>query len=466
MANASSYVISGSGDHTVRKINPSGNEVWRFTGHTDVVEAVASDLDGNVYSASHDKTVRKIDASGEEVWSFNGHTDNVRSVAVDHNGYVYSGSQDATLRKIDADGNEVWSFTGHTHIIYCIALDQAGNIYSGSSDGTFKKIDPEGNEVWTFFEGGIVYDVAIGSDDHLYIGSSRQFLRKIDPDGNQVWMSVMWPSPILGVVVDEDGYIYFSTSFPDNKIRKVDLNNYIEWIFYGHTQAVWDLQLDSEGNLYSASADQTVRKIRSNGDEIWRFEGHTGTVISIALTLSGEGDRYEGDFDFASAFKVRRSSRSTLDASFTVARGNLSNLPASLIVRRSGISDLPASFHVEIVNFDGLIFKDEAGNGIDFLLFGNLQRGEISETKPFILANRTGVTVTNVNLDIYSQLDPDRVEISKTKEPFVPETLPLHIEGKHPHESDIGKFYARVIVDEASFSGQHIVWVDAQAERA
>ncbi|MFP4150042.1 MAG: PQQ-binding-like beta-propeller repeat protein, partial [Nitriliruptoraceae bacterium] len=67
------FVYSGSADHTVRKIDPDGDQVWSFTGHNDRVWVVAVDADGNVYSGSWDDTVRKIDPDGNEVWSFTGH---------------------------------------------------------------------------------------------------------------------------------------------------------------------------------------------------------------------------------------------------------------------------------------------------------------------------------------------------------------------------------------------------------
>ena len=75
-------------------------QAWSFTGHTGDVYDVAVDNNGNVYSGSGDGTVRKIDPNGAEVWSFTGHTDVVEAVAVDNNGNVYSGSRDETVRKL------------------------------------------------------------------------------------------------------------------------------------------------------------------------------------------------------------------------------------------------------------------------------------------------------------------------------------------------------------------------------
>jgi WD40 repeat protein len=70
------YVVSGSGDKTVRLWElATGKEVRRFTGHADWVRSVAVTPDGQyVVSGSGDKTVRLWDlATGKEVRRFTGH---------------------------------------------------------------------------------------------------------------------------------------------------------------------------------------------------------------------------------------------------------------------------------------------------------------------------------------------------------------------------------------------------------
>ena len=213
-------VYSGSNDNTVRKISPDGNEIWRFTGHTGAVYAVAVDNDGNVYSGSSDKTVRKISPDGSEVWQFTGHTNNVKAVAVDNNGNVYSGSQDNTVRKISSDGNQIWKFTGHTGYVYTVAVDNNGNVYSGSSDNTVRKISSSGSEIWKFTgHTASVYAVAVDNDGNVYSGSYDYTVRKISSSGNEVWQ------------------------------------------FTGHTSIVYAVAVDNDGNVYSGSSDKTVRKI-------------------------------------------------------------------------------------------------------------------------------------------------------------------------------------------------------------
>jgi WD40 repeat protein len=79
----------------------TGAEVRRFAEHTDSVWSVAVTANGKyVISGSGDKTVRVWElATGKEVRSFTGHEASVWSVAVTANGkYVISGGEDNTVR--------------------------------------------------------------------------------------------------------------------------------------------------------------------------------------------------------------------------------------------------------------------------------------------------------------------------------------------------------------------------------
>jgi len=286
------YLVSGSADFTVRKIDPFGDEVWRFEGHDSPVRSVAVDNNDYVYSGSNDGTVRKIDPSGDEVWKFEGHTDSVDGVAVDNDGYIYSGSKDETVRKIDPSGNEVWKFEGHTGWVNAVAVDNDGYIYSGSADDTVRKIDPSGSQVWRF-DGHTASLMAVVVDNDGYVYSSGgvdETVRKIDPSGNEVWKFDGHTDWVNAVAVDNDGYVYSGST--DETVRKIDPSGNEVWKFEGHTGGLIAVAVDNDGYVYSGGHDNTVIKIDPSGNEVWRFNGHTNTVRSLAV-FSEEEEGYE-----------------------------------------------------------------------------------------------------------------------------------------------------------------------------
>ena len=244
-------IYYGSDSNEVRKLDPEGNEVWVFEGHSSRVRAVAVDSNGYVYSGSSDNTVRKIDPDGKEVWAFTGHTDLVRAVAVDSEGYVYSGSWDNTVRKISPEGEEVWVFTGHSDWVYTVAVDSNGHVYSGSADNTLRKISPSGNEVWSFTgHSDSVRAVAVDSQGYVYSGGVDETVRKIDPEGNEVWGHSFHSNTVGGIAVDPYGNVYASHSL---RTFKIDPDGNEMWMHReGSVVTSQDVTLDSEGYVYVA----------------------------------------------------------------------------------------------------------------------------------------------------------------------------------------------------------------------
>ena len=94
----------------------------------------------------------KISPSGSKIWEFTGHSNNVNSVAVDDQGNVYSGSNDTKVMKISSGGSKIWEFTGHQYNVNSVAVDDQGNVYSGSSDKKVMKIKQKGDTKITGYE--------------------------------------------------------------------------------------------------------------------------------------------------------------------------------------------------------------------------------------------------------------------------------------------------------------------------
>ncbi len=216
---ADGYVYTASIDNVVRKFDPDGNQQmdFKFTGHSDGVEAVAVDADGYVYTASRDETVRKLDSDGDQQWEFDGHESSdfdtwVRSVAVDDDGNVYTASSDHTVRKLDSSGDEQWSFDHHTGTVWSVAVDADGYVYSASADGTVRKINSEGDPEWIFDKHeGDVYSVTVDTDGNVYSASADETARKIDADGDEVWVYDGHADIVYGIAINPGLY----GAFPD-----------------------------------------------------------------------------------------------------------------------------------------------------------------------------------------------------------------------------------------------------------
>ena len=124
-------LYSGSGDSTVRKLDPNDlAEASQFGGHSGNVGALAWGADGYLYSGSKDDTVRKLDPNDmTEVAQFTGNTRLFGSLVWGADGYLYSGSgvdywrsEDNTVRKINPnDMTEMAQFTSHSEYVAALA---------------------------------------------------------------------------------------------------------------------------------------------------------------------------------------------------------------------------------------------------------------------------------------------------------------------------------------------------------
>lgn len=106
------YVYIGTRtDTSVKKLDQSGGTpsiIWSVA-MTNFVMALAIDSSGNIIAGDFSGVVKKIDPDGNVLWTFSGHTNTISDIAVDSEGYIYTGSTDNSMKKIDSTGTEVWS---------------------------------------------------------------------------------------------------------------------------------------------------------------------------------------------------------------------------------------------------------------------------------------------------------------------------------------------------------------------
>lgn len=366
VADGNGDVFSAGADATVRKVDgDTGEEIWRYDAHDRAVNLVRVDAAGDAYTASDDNTVRKISSSepvfqvaqgdsviisaeieniGENEGSREigltfadqaidweavrelslspGASETIRfdldtaALGLDARNYeleMTSGDDtdiftldvinaaDAAFFTIDTGGGfaeEAWTIEFDTESVNSVAVDSDGYVYTGgkgSGYDTVKKIDSDSGEivqVWTAQKDSWFYsspDMAVDSQGNVYIGEMAcTLLMKMDAEtGDELW-SYDGMSTITSVALDSDGDVYGGSK--DDTVRKIDGDTGEErWSFSGHTGDVWDVAVNAQGDVYSAAYDETVRKLDgSTGEEIWCYEGHNAPVFSIAAAPGGD----------------------------------------------------------------------------------------------------------------------------------------------------------------------------------
>jgi WD40 repeat protein/tetratricopeptide (TPR) repeat protein len=273
------YVVSGSGDDTVRLWDlATGKEERRFTGHERWVTSVAVTPDGRyVVSGSGDFTVRVWDlATGKEERRFTGHERWVNSVAVTPDGkYVVSGSHDNTVRLWElATGKEVRRFTGHEAAVISVAVAPDGRYIVSGSGGVWA------NKDWVKIDNTVrLWELATGKEVRRFTGHEYAVSSvAVTPDGKYV---------VSGI---DDGVRLWDLA-TGKEVRR----------FMGHQDWVRSVAVTPDGKyIVSGSGGKWVNKawvesdttVRvwdlATGKEVRRFTGHEGPVNSVAVTPDGQ----------------------------------------------------------------------------------------------------------------------------------------------------------------------------------
>src|SRR5690606_20858923 len=106
--------------------------------------------------------------------------------------------------------------------------------------------------------------------------------------------------------------------------------------------------------------------------------------------------------------------------------------------------------------------SDDIGNIINYLEVGALNTGEISDVFPVRLVNMTGMIVRQFGLYTNRLTLPNgvNVEISRTAEPFVPESSIVYF--RTLEDGQYVTFYVRIVTtsESSSGSGEFEVHVD------
>jgi WD40 repeat protein/ribosomal protein L9 len=290
------YIVSGSGDRTLRLWDVSSGQSRRFDGHAAPVPAVAFSPDGRqIVSGSGDGTLRLWEAaSAREVAHLECHG-GVTAVAFSPDGrYIVSGSNDTTLRLWEparaASGHETAGFEGHAESVRGVAFSPDGrHIVSGSIDKTLRLWEAaSGREVARFEDPSAVEAVAFAPDGrHVVSGSADTMLRVWEVASGQSRCFEGHTSPVTAVAFSPNGRHIASGSY-DNTLRIWELTSGQSRIFATRN---WVLAVgfSPDGrHIVSGSIDKTLRLWEAaSGREVARFEGHTDLVDAVAFSPDG-----------------------------------------------------------------------------------------------------------------------------------------------------------------------------------
>jgi uncharacterized delta-60 repeat protein len=269
------YVVSGSADHTLSVWDATTGKGISLMTHDNYVESVAFSPDGKyVVSGSLDNSLRVWEANtGKEIVRMI-HDNAVNSVTFSPDGkYVVSASWDKTARVWDATtGKEIARMT-HNDDVWAVAFSPDGKyIVSGSDDNTARVWDvATGKEIARMTHDGFVRSVAFSPDGKYIIsGSSDNTTRVWDvATGKEIGRFVQ-DGFVNSVGFSPDGKYVVSGS-SDNTARVWDILTGHEIARMTHDNSVSFVAFSPNGKyVVSGSYDNTVR--------VWAIESGQGVA--------------------------------------------------------------------------------------------------------------------------------------------------------------------------------------------
>jgi WD40 repeat protein len=259
-------LVTVSQDKTARVWDvATGNELVKFTGHTDVVRGLAVLPDGcRAATAGWAGNIRLWDlGTGQELRRFEGHDGEVWSVACDAAGkQLLTAGKDKTVRLWDVEtGRQVKEFLGHRGLVTAaVFLPDGRRIVSASEDRTVR--------LWNLRTGKVLNGFALArpvyrlnlcaNNRRLLFGCDRDLFRW-DPDAKLHHTPIESDEPVEGAVCLPDGRM--ALAMIDGSIRVWQFNPDREALkFPGNGQAVLALAVSPDGrHVASGGRDKIAR---------------------------------------------------------------------------------------------------------------------------------------------------------------------------------------------------------------
>lgn len=183
----SGVIFAGDDNGDVTQIFEDGSIGWTYTGHTANINGIYVDQGLNVYTASADKTFRKIDFEGNEVWKNTSATRILNSVVSGGGDCSYNCDFDGVVRKVGPNGSVDWTLD-FANVIDDLSFRKSdGVLFAAGGGGTVKKITNKGTEIYSNLladEGGSINSISADENGNIYVGTSNNEVIKATDFGN------------------------------------------------------------------------------------------------------------------------------------------------------------------------------------------------------------------------------------------------------------------------------------------
>ncbi|KIJ14949.1 hypothetical protein PAXINDRAFT_78116 [Paxillus involutus ATCC 200175] len=254
--------------------------------------------------------------------------DDISLVWLPNSGQLISASRDKTIKYWDTSNDSLLIATSHGHSVYALAISSDGNLLASASwDGTtrlwntstHKQIDDPPLHILQGHTGQI-WRLASIPDSNLFVtgsgdGSCRVWNAK---DGGEVGKEMIHGEWVNGIVVSQDGktmasggndgrIVVWSLESREKVVEWKTPSNVCYWSshfrmtcgrsgvaiippFKAHDDGIWSLVWLPNGQLISASRDNTIKYWdTSNGSPlIATSHGHTDAVFALAISSNGK----------------------------------------------------------------------------------------------------------------------------------------------------------------------------------
>ena len=157
--------------------------------------------------------------------------------------------------------------------------------------------------------------MAVDDDNCVYFqgDGDEDYIYSINADGTQKWSVLLTGSASRGGVVIANGRLYAATKEATDHLRVLNLSDGASvWSYTTGDGLSATPTVDSDGNVYVGSFDDSFYVLDSNGNLKFQFE--TGGNVWSSATISDNGTVYFGSYDgnlYAMEFFSNGTSAST-----------------------------------------------------------------------------------------------------------------------------------------------------------